>query len=91
MPEQPAPEDPVTDHIPLSDLERGAPFVERHIGPRPGELDRMLTAIGVQSLDDLAGAAVPDCIRDHAGVASTLPPAGTESEVLAELRALAAR
>jgi glycine dehydrogenase len=81
----------VSTHIPLADLERGTPFVDRHIGPRPRELDAMLAAIGVASLDELAARALPDSIRDTAPVPTTLPPAATESEVLAELRALAAR
>ena len=45
--------------VPLTELERGTPFTDRHIGPRPDELDRMLAAIGVASLDELADAAVP--------------------------------
>ncbi len=73
----------------LRDLERGTPFADRHIGPRPSELDTMLATIGAASLDDLAAAAVPDSIRDTVPVA--LPPAATEPEVLAELQALAAR
>jgi glycine dehydrogenase len=75
----------------LRDLERGTPFADRHIGPRPSELDTMLAAVGAASLDELAAAAVPDSIRDARPAASTLPPAATETEVLAELRALAAR
>ncbi|OZM78654.1 aminomethyl-transferring glycine dehydrogenase [Pseudonocardia sp. MH-G8] len=82
---------PATDSPALSDLERGTPFVDRHVGPRPAELDTMLAAIGAGSLDELAAAAVPDSIRDTEPVPSSLPPAATESEVLAELRALAAR
>jgi glycine dehydrogenase len=81
----------VTDRPSLQDLERGTPFADRHIGPRPAELDRMLAAVGASSLDELAEAAVPGSIRDAGPVPSTLPPAGTETEVLAELRALAAR
>jgi glycine dehydrogenase len=81
----------VSDRIPLSELERGTPFVDRHIGPRRAELDTMLAAIGAGSLDDLAAAALPDGIRDGLDLASALPPAATETEVLAELRALAAR
>ncbi len=90
----------------LADLERGTPFVDRHIGPRAHELRTMLAAIGMESLDELAVAVVPDSIRDSsadpctpqasthqasADQASTLPPAASEPEVLAELRALAAR
>ncbi len=74
----------------LAALEHGVPFAERHIGPRPGELATMLEAIGAGSLDELAAAAVPASIRDTEPVASTLPPAATETEVLAELRGLAA-
>jgi glycine dehydrogenase len=81
----------VTDRPTLSDLERGTPFADRHIGPRPAELDTMLAAIGSASLDELAATAVPDTIRDHDPVPSTLPPPASEAEVLAELRALAAR
>ena len=81
----------MTDRPSLTDLERGTPFTERHIGPRPDELATMLAAIGAESLDELADAAVPASIRDSDPVPSTLPPAGTETEVLDALRALAAR
>jgi glycine dehydrogenase len=81
----------VTDRPTLSELERGTPFADRHIGPRSGEFDTMLATIGASSLDELAATAVPDSIRDGNPVASTLPPAASEVEVLAELRALAAR
>jgi glycine dehydrogenase len=85
-----------TDRTTLAELELGVPFADRHIGPRPAELHAMLAAIGVTSLDELADRAVPDTIHDRAqgagtAVPSTLPPAASETEVLAELRALAAR
>ncbi|MHA6782841.1 aminomethyl-transferring glycine dehydrogenase [Pseudonocardia saturnea] len=79
------------DRISLAELERGVPFADRHVGPRPAELDAMLAAIGVSSLDELADRAVPDTIHDGPDVPSTLPPAASETEVLSELRALAAR
>ncbi len=81
----------MSDRPSLSDLERGVPFADRHIGPRPADLATMLAAIGAGSLDELAAVAVPDSIRDVAPPASTLPPAGSETEVLAALHALAAR
>ncbi|WP_232665688.1 aminomethyl-transferring glycine dehydrogenase [Pseudonocardia sp. TRM90224] len=82
----------MTDRRPsLQELERGIPFVERHIGPRRAELETMLATIGAGSLEELAATAVPDSIQDVGEVPSTLPPAGTETEVLAELRALAGR
>ncbi|MBO0878542.1 MAG: glycine dehydrogenase (aminomethyl-transferring), partial [Pseudonocardia sp.] len=75
----------------LADLERGTPFVARHLGPDDDELARMTEAIGVDSLDELADRAVPPGIRTTEDRPGTLPPAATESEALAELRALAAR
>lgn len=81
----------MTDRPSLHDLELGVPFADRHIGPRPVELDAMLAAIGSPSLDALADIAVPASIRDTAPVPTTLPPAGSETEVLAALQALADR
>ncbi|NMH98143.1 aminomethyl-transferring glycine dehydrogenase [Pseudonocardia acidicola] len=80
-------------HVPLTVLQRGTPFADRHIGPRADDLDRMLATIGVGSLDELADRALPATIRDGSGVAasSSLPAPVSEAEMLAELRALAAR
>jgi glycine dehydrogenase len=74
----------------LADLEHGTTFADRHIGPRPDELARMLDVIGVSSLDELARRAVPASIADD-HVPGVLPPAASEAQALAELRALAAR
>ena len=49
----------------------------------------MLDALGYSSLDDLLADAVPASIREKLALA--LPPAASEAEVAAELRALAAR
>ena len=87
---------------PLSELERGIPFADRHIGPDDGGLATMLATLGASSCEDLAARALPDSIRDGADsrsapaalggpVATTLPPAAGESEMLAELRTLADR
>ncbi|GAB3883962.1 hypothetical protein GCM10029964_044230 [Kibdelosporangium lantanae] len=76
--------------VSLADLEHGTPFADRHIGPRPDEMARILDVIGVATLDDLAARAVPDSIRETDPVMN-LKPAATEAEALAELRALAAR
>jgi glycine dehydrogenase len=64
-------------------------FVDRHIGPDEGEQAEMLQALGVASLDALMSETVPADIR-LTGTLDLPPPAG-EAEVLAELRALAAR
>jgi glycine dehydrogenase len=75
---------------PLSALEHGTPFVDRHIGPRQAELDVILETIGVASLDELADRAIPASIRDTDAADLGLPLPATETEALAELRALAA-
>ncbi len=51
----------------------------------------MLEAIGRSSLEDLLGAAVPDAIKIDPDAPSTLPPAATEAQAIAELRRIAAK
>ena len=69
-------------------------FADRHIGPDPNDIAAMLSVIGFSSLDELAAKAIPAGILDpmRAGAApglEVLPPAATEEQALAELRALA--
>ena len=70
------------------------PFAARHIGPSSDERRAMLATLGYESLDDLIAAALPAEIPD-ASLAATalakLPAARTETQVLADLRRLAAR
>ena len=62
-------------------------FVDRHNGPRESDVAQMLAELGVESLEALIRAAVPENIlTDHV---FDLPAAGTEREVLAELADLA--
>ncbi|MEV7615146.1 aminomethyl-transferring glycine dehydrogenase [Streptomyces sp. NPDC089799] len=75
------------NRIPLSQLERGIPFEERHIGPDAEAQAKMLAQVGYGSLDELTAAAVPDVIKSAGAL--NLPSARTEAEVLAELRTLA--
>ncbi len=60
----------------------------RHIGPSPAEMDEMLKAVGVASLDELIDQTVPKSIRQSV-------PLGwaplSEHELLARMRAVAAR
>ncbi|MFJ5226704.1 aminomethyl-transferring glycine dehydrogenase [Streptomyces sp. NPDC088400] len=77
------------NRIPLSQLERGTPFEQRHIGPDAEAQAKMLAQVGYGSLDELTAAAVPDAIKSAEALA--LPDARTEAEVLAELRSLADR
>ncbi|GAA2981087.1 aminomethyl-transferring glycine dehydrogenase [Actinokineospora diospyrosa] len=78
-----------TDRIPLAALEHGTPFADRHVGPRPAELSRILDVVGVGSLEELAEHAVPESIREG-DLAIDLPAPATEVQALAELRELAA-
>ncbi len=72
----------------------GGSFAERHIGPSPGEIDEMLKAIGLGSLEQLTDAALPRGLAADAGRGqdtASLPEPLTEPEALAELRRLAAQ
>ncbi|GFH66889.1 MULTISPECIES: aminomethyl-transferring glycine dehydrogenase [Streptomyces] len=77
------------NRIPLSRLEQGVPFEQRHIGPDAGDRAKMLAQVGYGSLDELTAAAVPDVIKS--ADALDLPEGRSEAEVLAELRGLADR
>ncbi|MEU7837015.1 aminomethyl-transferring glycine dehydrogenase [Nonomuraea sp. NPDC049129] len=65
------------------------PFSTRHIGPSESEQQRMLEAVGFESVADLVAVAVPESIRIKDRL--SLPAAASETEVIAELRAIAGR
>src|SRR5438093_422546 len=63
--------------MPQGKERRGVPrhpdlFSERHIGPRPEEVARMLSVLGLSSLNELVDHAVPRSIRMDRDLA--LPP-----------------
>jgi glycine dehydrogenase len=65
-------------------------FVERHIGPREADVQDMLAALGLSSLDQLVDKTVPSQIRPQGPI--SMPEVGegmSEREVLEELRGLA--
>jgi glycine dehydrogenase len=64
-------------------------FVERHVGPREDEVAAMLAVVGHPSLASLVDAAVPGAIRLRGAL--DLPPALSERDALAAIRALAAQ
>ncbi|MEN1925552.1 aminomethyl-transferring glycine dehydrogenase [Luteimonas sp. MJ293] len=72
----------------LRDLEHHDAFVERHIGPNDAEIAHMLEVIGVDSLEGLTEAVVPESIRNND---LNLPASMTEEEALAKIRAVADR
>ena len=70
-------------------LKRPDQFVQRHLGPRARDLPAMLQTIGVSTLDALIDATVPANIRLTQPL--NLPGPRSETEVLEELRTLAAK
>ncbi|HLU62980.1 MAG TPA: aminomethyl-transferring glycine dehydrogenase, partial [Protaetiibacter sp.] len=68
-----------------------ASFADRHIGTDSAAQQAMLGVLGYASVEELVDAAIPAGIRVAPDLASSLPPAASETEALAELRALAAR
>ncbi|MFI2753947.1 aminomethyl-transferring glycine dehydrogenase [Cellulomonas sp. P22] len=64
-------------------------FADRHVGPRSSAVASMLRTLGYDSLDALVDAAVPAAIRTDRPL--DLPVARGEEEVLADLRAIAAK
>jgi glycine dehydrogenase len=73
----------------FADLEASDQFVARHVGPDPSEQRAMLELLGYRSIEALVDAVVPESIRSREPLG--LPGPRTEPEVLAELRAIAAR
>src|SRR5688572_10257876 len=64
-------------------------FADRHLGPRPEDVEQMLATLGVATVDELIDQAVPKTIRTDQPL--QLPDARSEPEVLATLRRLADR
>ncbi len=73
----------------LKDLEPGANFIRRHIGPNDAETAAMLKAVGAKSLDDFIDKVVPAGIRTKTPLA--LPEARAERTALSDLREIASR
>src|SRR4051794_18946776 len=80
------PDAPLLDEV---GREPATTFADRHIGPDPDAVTAMLKAVGHSSLAELVSVVVPPAIRGDEPL--DVPPAASESEVLAELRAIAAR
>ncbi|HEY2978465.1 MAG TPA: glycine dehydrogenase, partial [Burkholderiaceae bacterium] len=72
---------------PLGELEHASEFVARHIGPDAADEKLMLSAIGAATRRALIDAVVPRNITRAA--AMDLPPAASEAQALAELKAIA--
>jgi glycine dehydrogenase len=75
--------------MPRAERDNRESFAARHIGPREDEIGAMLATIGTGSLEELIERTVPAAIRSTRPL--DLPPARTEAEALAALRAMAGR
>ena len=64
-------------------------FVDRHIGPRTGDIEAMVAAVGATSLDALIDEAVPSDIRLDTPL--DVPGPETEAEFLARVRRVGRR
>ena len=73
----------------LSDLEPGANFITRHIGPNSAETREMLRLMGAATLDDFINKVVPAKIRSKRPL--DLKPAMAERTALSYLREAADR
>ncbi|OZI43015.1 aminomethyl-transferring glycine dehydrogenase [Bordetella genomosp. 4] len=70
-------------------LDTHSDFIPRHIGPSQGDQEKMLAAVGCDSLNTLLDEVVPPAIRSQAPLA--LPASRSEPDVQAELKAIAGR
>ncbi|MBL8250342.1 MAG: aminomethyl-transferring glycine dehydrogenase subunit GcvPA, partial [Candidatus Competibacter sp.] len=73
----------------LSELDNGAEFIARHIGPSAAEQTAMLAALGFDSMAAFIGKVVPAGIRATEPLA--LDSARSEAQTLADLRRIAAK
>ena len=63
-------------------------FVDRHIGPRQLDIEKMLATVGASSVDDLINQTVPENILD---TRLDLPAPMSERDVIARLKELASK
>ena len=73
----------------LAELEPGANFIPRHIGPSEAETKEMLNAVGAKTLEEFIAKVVPEKIRAKRPL--ELKPAMAERTALSYLRNVASR
>lgn len=64
-------------------------FARRHIGPSQQDIEEMLAAVGVSSIEELIAETLPDGIRQSTQL--EMGDALSETEALARVREIAAR
>ena len=76
----------------LEKQENGRSFANRHIGPRPEDIELMLSTLGYSSIEDFIEDVVPTDIRLSSPFSLNGDACGlSESEVLAALKKVASR
>src|SRR6476659_5686349 len=78
-----------TIRLTLAEIEPGANFIRRHIGPDETETEAMLKLVGASSLDDFIDRVIPRQIRARSAL--HLPKARAERTALSDLRKMATR
>ena len=73
----------------LEALQYRGEFIDRHIGPDAGQIDQMLAALQLDSLDQLVARTVPESIALKSPLALAGPQ--TEDAALSRLKAMAAK
>src|SRR5665811_657697 len=77
----------ISEESPLTDLEHRAEFVHRHIGPDEAQIHYMLSALGLDSLEELIATTLPPSIQ--LGEPLMLAESMSEQSSLGKLRKLA--
>ncbi|WP_288988811.1 aminomethyl-transferring glycine dehydrogenase, partial [uncultured Pseudoalteromonas sp.] len=73
----------------LEQLEQKQDFIRRHIGPSPAQVNDMLSALEVSSVEELIGQTVPAGIRLEQGL--NIGESRTEVETLSYLKSIASK
>jgi glycine dehydrogenase len=81
------PDNPIKINEPLEDLQNREEFIRRHIGPSPEQIQSMLEALELNSLDELIESTVPAAIRMEGPLELAAPV--SEASALARLQELA--
>ena len=77
------------EHSPLCELENQDDFISRHIGPRDHDIEKMLSVVGAENLDDLIASTLPPSIQTNADL--DLPEASSETATLERLAGIASK
>lgn len=66
-------------------------FARRHLGPTPGNVEKMLTTLGYKDIDEFLAAAIPEHVLIKRALKVSPEKGFTETEMLEHLHALAGK